>query len=617
MITTLGYNLTQLSLKVSKAMQTRTKKALSALMVAASISLAACSSTGIFKTAENLAEQSIQSSSSKAVFSWFEYQGKDDVFKTNINENQFRNPILTGYYPDPSVVVVGDDYYMVHSTFGFYPGLPVFHSTDLVNWTQLGNAIDRPDMLPYEKISHTGYLGAFAPTIEYHNGLFYILNTCVQCGGNFALTAENPAGPWSDPIWLPHIDGIDPSLFIDDDGKFYIVHNKKPAKENIKDSGHRLISVMEVDSKSFTALSEDIVLVDGATPQSFNTHHIEGPHLYKIDGKYLLSAAGGGTGRQHQQLVYRSDSVFGSYQPNANNPILTQVGQDETRPNAVTSTGHADIFKDANGDWWAVFLGTRVYGTPPEKGPANFNTGRETFLLPVTWKDGWPIILAKGQDVPSVFKRPSLPKSTPVTRPITGNYTINESFKQEKLADQWLFVRAPKSTWWELENGHLSIQARANRLGNIIKRTDSTQPSFIGQRLAHLNASVTTKMYFSPENKTDEAGLMAVQSDFNFYAFGLGVSDKGESVLRVRMKNGFQSAPLGQVVAEVPVNISNPDQGIYLRTSINKAVIDFEYSFDGKTYSSVLAGADATVLTSAKAGGFVGTVVGLYAEGEK
>ncbi|SMF53947.1 Beta-xylosidase [Alteromonadaceae bacterium Bs31] len=150
----------------------------------------------------------------KARFLWFEYSGDDDEFKTALAKDEFRNPILAGYHPDPSIVRVGDDYYLVNSTFGFYPGIPIFHSRDLVNWTQIGNVIHRSEQLDFDGL-HLGYNGVYAPAIEHRNGIFYVINTCIGCGGNFVVTASDPAGPWSDPIWMPHLGGIDPSLFFE------------------------------------------------------------------------------------------------------------------------------------------------------------------------------------------------------------------------------------------------------------------------------------------------------------------------------------------------------------------------------------------------------------------
>lgn len=155
-----------------------------------------------------------------AAFDWFEYRGSDPVRAHAAHAaNEYLNPILQGFYPDPSITQVGEDYYLVTSTFAYFPGIPVFHSRDLVNWTQIGNAIDRPGMLDFGRLGLSR--GVFAPTIEHHDGVFYIANTCVDCGGNFIVTARDPAGRWSDPVWIRDVGGIDPSVFFDDDGAVY------------------------------------------------------------------------------------------------------------------------------------------------------------------------------------------------------------------------------------------------------------------------------------------------------------------------------------------------------------------------------------------------------------
>jgi xylan 1,4-beta-xylosidase len=162
-----------------------------------------------------------------AQFSNFVYSGSDPSDAVKAVPGQYRNPILQGFHPDPSVTRVGKDYYLVNSTFAWFPGLPVFHSTDLVHWEQIGNALDRPGMLDFKRLGLSR--AVFAPAIEHHDGLFYILNTCVDCGGNFLITAKDPKGPWSDPVWLPQVGGIDASIFFDEgDGRAWIVNNDNP-----------------------------------------------------------------------------------------------------------------------------------------------------------------------------------------------------------------------------------------------------------------------------------------------------------------------------------------------------------------------------------------------------
>ena len=540
----------------------------------------------------------------RAHFSWFDYAGDDDIFKTPLASDEFRNPILAGYHPDPSIVRVENDYYLVNSTFGFFPGIPVFHSRDLVNWTQIGNAIHRPEQLNFDD-RHLGQHGVYAPAIEHRDGTFYVINTCVACGGNFVVTAKNPAGPWSDPIWLPHIGGIDPSIFFDDDGKTYVVHHRDP--ENKRYPAHTALWVMEVDPVSFAARSEDVMLVDGGEEAPWPTEYIEGPHIYKVNGTYYLSAPGGGTGYRHGQLLYKSDKVFGPYEANPNNPVLTQFGLPDDRPHPVTATGHGDMFTTPNGDWWIVFLATRVYdlATPP-RDPGRFHTGRETFMLPVTWENGWPKVVNKSP-VPYVVKKPQLPADKPAPRAMSGNFSLREEFREAELGPHWLFVRTPREAWWQTGQGQLSLTPRSDRVG------DKKQPSFIGRRLAHMKASFTTQMQFSPSSIDDEAGLLAIQNSEHYYAFALSQNAAGQAVLRVRKRSGQKEQPRGETLIEqvIPLAKAAP---VYLRVAVNKGTMDFLYSLDNKKYSALINQVDSSSLTTMRAGGFTGAVVGMFAE---
>ncbi|MCR6644666.1 MAG: glycoside hydrolase family 43 protein [Terricaulis sp.] len=537
-----------------------------------------------------------------ARFAWFEYAGEDGVFAAPLPQGGYRNPIIAGFHPDPSIVRVGEDYYLINSTFGFYPGIPIFHSRDLVNWAQIGNAINRPEMMPFDGL-HLGYNGIYAPAIEHRDGAFYIITTCIGCGGNFVITARDPAGPWSDPIWLPHVPGIDPSIFFDDDGRTYIVHHADPPHKAY--DAHTALWVMEVDPESFAQISDDVMLVDGATEAPWRTEYLEGPHIYKIDGRYYLWAAGGGTGYFHGQLVYRSESVFGPYEPYSGNSVLTQLGLADDRPDPITATGHADLFQDSNGDWWAVFLATRPFDlAPPNTDPGFFHTGRETFLLPVTWRDGWPIVLEHGAVVPHIAQGPNVPRHA-APRPTTGNFTARDEFDAEALGREWLFIRTPHARWWRSGDGALTLEPRDARMG------DSAQPSFIGRRVAHMNSSAATALRFDPAANS-EAGLMAVQNDAHYAAFGLARNAAGETVLRVRQRAGGDDPARGIVLAEAPVAARGE---IYLRIEINEAHARYSYSLDGRRFTPLLENADALPLTTARAGGFTGLVIGMYAEG--
>ncbi|MFT4091389.1 MAG: glycoside hydrolase family 43 protein [Asticcacaulis sp.] len=549
--------------------------------------------------------ESLNGKPSVAHFDWFEYSGKDAVFEAPLPEGKYQNPILTGFHPDPSIVRVAEDYYLVNSSFGFYPGLPVFHSRDLVNWTQIGNALNRPDMMPFGDFG-LGGAGIYAPAIRHRDGVFYIITTCVGCGGNFIISTRDPAGDWSDPIWLPFIEGIDPSLLFDDDGRTYIVHQRSP--ENKRYDAHTAIGITEVDSVTFAQKSTDVVLVDGGEKTPWNTDYIEGPHIYKVNGDYILSAPGGGTGYYHQQLAFRSKSPFGPYTANPNNPILTQFGLDDARPDPVTATGHADMVQDTNGQWWAVFLGTRVYDlTTAPQDPGNFHTGRETFLLPVNWVDGWPVILEKGKALPYRPDRPNLPETKAPNIPTTGNFTLRDEFDAKQLAPQWLFARMPQSQWWETGSGALRIEGRPDRFG------DKGQPSFVGRRFQHQTGTVTTRMTYAPTGAGDEAGLLAVQNDEYYYAFGMVLNDKGQKVLRVRKRQGADEPAHGNIIAEKPLK-AGTDGSVYLRIHLDRSLISFEQSTDGEAFTPVLSNAESKPLNTAFAQGFVGAVVGMYAE---
>ena len=525
-----------------------------------------------------------------AQFDWFEYRGEDGLPKPGPGE--FANPILQGFYPDPSIVRVGSDYYLVNSTFAWFPGMPIFHSRDLVHWTQIGNAIDRPGQLDLAK-ANMG-LGLYAPDISFHDGKFYILNTCVACGGNFVITAKRAEGPWSDPVWLPDVDGIDTSLFFDDDGSAWIVHNGPPPGRP-KYEGHTALWLQKFDAKTLKTFGKPEVLVDQGTHPERNPIWIEGPHIFKKDGFYYLIAAEGGTAEQHSEVVFRSSEVTGPYVPLDSNPILTQRDLPEDRPNPITSTGHAK-FVDTPGGWWAVFLGVRPYDAA-----GDFNTGRETFMMPLRWQDGWPRITNARQRVPWLAKAASLPRQPKGPVPLNGDFTLRENFDRQQLPLYWMQLRNPEGHWWRITKGALELDARPIALG------DGGNPSLLARRQQHLNASVTTQVRFRPSDDESEAGLVAMQGDEYWYFIGVG-SDHGRPVVRVRSRAGRDMRTLGEVA--LGVSAAAP---IQLRISARRAAYDFAWSTDGKHWRTLVRGADGTILSTKKAGGFVGAVFGMYA----
>ena len=314
-----------------------------------------------------------------ANFDYFYYKGNDDFYNNNPlpGDDYYYNPILPGWYSDPSVCTNGKDYFLVTSTFSYFPGVPIFHSTDMLNWKQVGNVLNRPEQLPLEGQRVTR--GIFAPAISYnpHNETYYMITTNMQ-GGNFLVKTEDPFGDWSDPIWLPNVHGIDPSLFFDDNGKAYIVNNDEPDGGSTYE-GHRAIRGIEYDVEKDKTIGESIMLVNGGVNLSEKPIWIEGPHMYKFNGSYYLMCAEGGTSVNHSEVIFKSDSPFGKYTPWDKNPILTQKHLNPNRKLPITCAGHADIIQKDNGQWWSVFLACRPIDNKFE------NLGRETFMMPIRW----------------------------------------------------------------------------------------------------------------------------------------------------------------------------------------------------------------------------------------
>ena len=530
-----------------------------------------------------------------ARFESFTYEGSDPETSGTLSPGQYRNPILTGFYPDPSVTRVGDDFYLVTSTFSYFPGIPVFHSKDLVNWTQIGNAIDRPGQLDFARLGLSR--GVFAPTIEHHAGLFYILNTCVDCGGNFLITATDPGGPWSDPVWLPDLEGaIDPSLFVDQEGQAWILNNGPP-EGTPEYEGHRAIWIQKFDIARQATYGPRTVLVNGGVDFSTKPIWIEGPHLTYRNGWYYLTCAEGGTAEGHSQVALRSRSPDGPFEAFAGNPILTQRGLEPTRPNPITSAGHADLVQTPDGDWWATFLAVRPYG------PDQYNTGRETFLLPVDWSGEWPIITTPGQVIPYQAERPDLPLQPAPAVPTTGPFRVVDAFDGPGLPPYWMMMRNPRETWYDLTSqpGSLSLTPRPVDLG------DNANPSFLGRRQQHQHATAETVMRWTPTRDGDRAGLATLQNDDWFYFLAVG-QEAGKPVVELRRRAGPSEPAEGVVTASAP--LAGPADATRLRVTARADRYDFAYAADQGEWITLARDVDGTILSTRTAGGFVGVTFG-------
>ncbi len=541
-----------------------------------------------------------------ARFDWFSYEGHDPVFdQVSPGPTQYLNPILEGFYPDPSIVRKGDDYYLVNSSFSYFPGVPIFHSRDLVHWTQIGSILDRPSQLAVDTAGTSR--GIFAPVIREHAGVFYMITT-VADSGNFIVTTKNPSGPWSDPVWLPDLRGaIDPSLFFDDNGKAYVVNNGPPVGKPLYD-GHRAIWIQQFDIAKQRMVGPRELIVNGGVDIRAKPIWIEAPHIFKHDGKYYLICAEGGTADQHSEVVFRADAPRGPYTPapvGEVNPILTQRHLPPTRPFPITSTGHADFVETPKGEWWAVFLGTRPYGDNL------YNTGRETFLLPVHWLNGWPIILAGTATVPYIYDRPSLPAEKKPAIPMSGNFAVRDDFKATALAPYWSFIRTVRAPFYDLTShpGWLTLNALPVELGT------HAHIAFVGRRQQHINATASTSMIFAPTKPGDMAGLVAYEADEFNYLLGVTLVD-GKRVVQLVERDGRSEHGKPAVLASAPLP-GAATAPVYLRIAAHGDKYDFSYGTKPDAWTVLKAGADGTILSTKVAGGFssnfVGVLFGMYA----
>lgn len=526
-----------------------------------------------------------QAAAARDVVARFDWLAYDSPPEAAVPEGQYRNPVLPGFHPDPSIVKVGGDFYAVTSTFSWYPGLPILHSTDLVNWRIIGNAIDRPGMLDFSGIGTNR--GLFAPAITHHDGRFWIVNTCIECGGNFVITADNPAGPWSDPVWLG-FGGIDPSLHFEADGTAWIVYNDAPPGPP-EYEGHRAIWLQQFDPAAMKMLPRRVLLRDKGVDPAAKPVWAEGPHIYKVGEWYYLLTAEGGTADQHSQTIYRSKALQGPYVPGPDNPILTQRDLPAGRPDRVEATGHADIVQLDDGSWWGVFLATRPFAEQSTL------MGRETFLLPVTWKDGWPRFLAKGAPVPLQRAAPKLPASAP-----SAWATWREEF-HAPLSDEWIALRTPGAVpQWEVRDGALQVTAGPAPAGGLGK------PAFTGRRLRHHEATFTTRLDFTPERPGDFAGLLAFMDETHFLVAG---KEKGRIVVRLRTAAGDWAG--GREIAAMPFEGDGPVE-LQLSFKGGTAAV-FARPAGSDTWRRVGGPIDVEPLASVHAGLFTGLVVGPYA----
>ena len=531
------------------------------------------------------------------VFTSYVYQGEDQVYENNpLKPDEFYNPILQGCYPDPSITRKGDDYYLVTSTFAMFPGVPIFHSKDLVNWTQIGHVLDRKSQL---KVQDTGIsAGIYAPSIKYNanNETFYMITT--QFAGdinNMVVKTKDPFQGWSE-VYKLKFNGIDPSLFFDDNGKAYVVHNDAPDRGKELYNGHRVIKIWEYDVENDQVIAgTDKIIVDGGVDISRKPIWIEAPHIYKKNGIYYLMCAEGGTGDWHSEVIFTSENPMGPYVPAPNNPILSQRYLNSNRANKVDWAGHADLVEGTDGKHYGVFLAIR----PNEKGLVN--TGRETFILPVDWSGKYPVFENGLVPMEPKLKMPKGVENKTGTEGFfpNGNFTFTDNFTAPKLDYRWIGMRGPREDFITTSKNGLSIKPFAVSIKAV------APVSALFQRQQHQHFTATTTMKFTPKSENELAGLTCYQSERFNYVFGITKKDKDFYILLEKTEKG-QS----KIIASAKIDVKMPVQ---LQVTAKGDEYKFNYSVDGVNFTNLGGIVSGDILSTNVAGGFTGSLIGLYA----
>ncbi|QRX63280.1 glycoside hydrolase family 43 protein [Dysgonomonadaceae bacterium zrk40] len=540
------------------------------------------------------AQKSVQSN--QPLFSQFTYQGEDPVYQSNpLKPDEFYNPILQGCYPDPSITRKGDDYFLVSSSFAMFPGVPIFHSNDLVNWKQIGHVLDRKSQL----IVHDSGIsaGIYAPAIKYnpYNDTFYMITTQFAGDiGNMVVKTKDPFKGWSEVQKL-NFGGIDPSLFFDDDGKAYVIHNDAPDRGKELYEGHRVIKIWEYDMENDQVIpGSDQIIVDGGVDITQKPIWIEAPHIYKRNGIYYLMCAEGGTGDWHSEVIFTSDHPKGPYTPADNNPILSQRYLHPDRANKVDWAGHADLVEGPDGKYYGVFLAIR----PNEQN--RVNTGRETFILPVDWSGKYPVF--ENGLIPMT---PKLKMPEGVTNKTgkdgffpNGNFTFRDDF-QSDLDYRWIGVRGPREGFTKADKKGLALTPFPVNLKAV------APTSTLFHRQQHRYFTATTTLQYQPASEKDLAGMVCYQSERFYYLFGITRKGNQDYLVLQRTERGTST-----VLASTPIETKKT-----IRLQINAKGDDyrFNYSTNGESYHNLGGTVSGDILSTDVAGGFTGNLIGLHA----
>lgn len=481
---------------------------------------------------------------------------------------KYNNPIIKGFYPDPSVCKVEDNYYLVCSSMQYFPGVPLFESKDLINWKQIGHCLTRKSQIQLDNVNSSG--GVFAPTIRYNNGRFYMTTTNDTTHQNFYVWTDDIYSEWSEPIYVEQ-GGIDPSLYFED-GKTYFISN------GADDNGIGGIIQCEIDIETGRKLAPGRIIWQGT-----GGRFLESPHMYKIDGRYYLMAAEGGTEFGHMVTYARGDSPYGAFEACPYNPVLTNrnLGGYE-----IQAVGHGDLIEDNSGNWWIFHLGFRQIA----QWDAYHHLGREVFLTPVTFgEDGWFTAGHNGTTI-KCFDTNRIPNS------VIQNEKKCYTFENTEWDKDWCYLRLPHLENYLLEQNEIKIK------GTEINLDNADSPTFIGLRQKDFNADISCDVCISD----GEAGITLYMDENQHYDLAIRKSENGYEVI--------ERLNIGDIKTVVKtVDLKNVNNASLVIHATNKC-----YSFFLKTEGKeiYLGTAQTKYLSSEVAGGFTGVIIGLYSYGK-
>ncbi|MBD3922303.1 glycoside hydrolase family 43 protein [Paenibacillus sp. PR3] len=483
---------------------------------------------------------------------------------------KFNNPVVKGFYPDPSICKVGDTYYLVCSSFQFFPGVPLFESKDLINWEPIGHVLTRPSQIMLEKVNSSG--GVFAPTIRHHNGRFYMTTTNDTTRQNFYVWTDDIYGEWSEPIFIEQ-GGIDPDLYFEDNRVYFMSNGSD-------EDGRGVILQCEIDIEAGTMLTPSRPLWKGT-----GGRYLESPHMYHINGWYYLMAAEGGTEFGHMITYARSKSLHGPFEAYPHNPVLTNKNLGGYQIQAI---GHGDLIQDGDGNWWIFHLGFRQIG----QWIAYHHLGREVFLAPVTFdEDGW---FTAGHNGTTRAEIETDRIGEHVVQQEKKLYTFNNT----KWDLEWVFLRHP-----HVEN-YLPQDDKLTLTGTAVTLDQADTPTFLGIRQRDFNASISSQVTLT---NNGEAGITLYMDESHHYDLAIRqIGDQLEAVLRLN---------IGDIKHEQKV--VSIDTGADVRLHIQASAERYGFSIQGAGGQTIELGtAQTKYLSSEVAGGFTGVVIGLYAIGE-